>query len=54
MTQARSGPVLVRPREGEPFVEVGAGSEVSTTTCRCYVDETVGPLARRPRSRVRR
>src|SRR5205807_10626332 len=32
--------VLVYLRKGEPFAEVGAGFEVSATTCWRYVDET--------------
>lgn len=39
--------VLVYLRKGEPFAEVGAGFEVSTTTCWRYVNETVELLAAR-------
>jgi hypothetical protein len=39
--------VLVHLRKGEPFAEVGAGFEVSTTTCWRYVNETVELLTRR-------
>jgi hypothetical protein len=39
--------VLVYPRKGEPFDEVGAGFDVSTTTCWRYVNETVELLAAR-------
>jgi hypothetical protein len=39
--------VLVYLRKGEPFAEVGAGFEVSTTTCWRYVNETVDLLAAR-------
>jgi hypothetical protein len=39
--------VLVYVRKGEPFGEVGAGFDVSTTTCWRYVKETVGLLAAR-------
>jgi hypothetical protein len=45
--------VLVYLRKGEPFGEVGAGFEVSTTTCWRYVNETVDLLAdRAPRLRA--
>lgn len=37
--------VLVYLRKGEPFAEVGAGFDVSTTTCWRYVNETVELLA---------
>lgn len=44
--------VLVYLRKGEPFVQVGAGFDVSTTTCWRYVNETVNLLAARaPRLR---
>jgi hypothetical protein len=36
---------LVYLRKGEPFAEVGAGFDVSTTTCWRYVNETVELLA---------
>lgn len=39
--------VLVYLRKGEPFAEVGAGFDVSTTTCWRYVNETVELLAQR-------
>jgi hypothetical protein len=39
--------VLVYLRKGEPFAEVGAGFDVSTTTCWRYVNETVELLAAR-------
>ncbi len=39
--------VLVYLRKGEPFAEVGAGFDVSTTTCWRYVNETVDLLAAR-------
>jgi hypothetical protein len=39
--------VLVYLRKGEPFAEVGAGFDVSTTTCWRYVHETVDLLAAR-------
>lgn len=39
--------VLVYLRKGEPFAEVGAGFDVSTTTCWRYVNETVDLLAQR-------
>ena len=39
--------VLVHLRKGEPFAEVGAGFDVSTTTCWRYVNETVELLAQR-------
>lgn len=39
--------VLVYLRKGEPFVEIGAGFAVSTTTCWRYVNETVELLAQR-------
>jgi hypothetical protein len=39
--------VLVYLRKGEPFAQVGAGFEVSTTTCWRYVNETVDLLATR-------
>jgi len=39
--------VLAYLRKGEPFAEVGAGFEVSTTTCWRYVNETVDLLAAR-------
>lgn len=39
--------VLVYLRKGEPFAEVGAGFEVSATTCWRYVNETVELLAAR-------
>ena len=39
--------VLVYLRKGEPFTEVGAGFDVSTTTCWRYVNETVDLLAAR-------
>jgi len=38
---------LVYLRKGEPFAEVGAGFDVSTTTCWRYVNETVELLASR-------
>lgn len=38
---------LVYLRKGEPFAEVGAGFDVSTTTCWRYVTETVELLAAR-------
>ncbi len=40
-------PVLVYLRKGEPFAEVGAGFDVSTTTCWRYANETVELLAAR-------
>jgi hypothetical protein len=44
--------VLVYLRKGEPFAQVGAGFDVSTTTCWRYVNETVDLLAARaPRLR---
>jgi hypothetical protein len=49
--------VLVYLRKGEPFAEVGAGFDVSTTTCWRYVNETVELLATRApnlRSAVRK
>jgi hypothetical protein len=39
--------VLVYLRKGEPFAQVGAGFDVSTTTCWRYVNETVELLAQR-------
>jgi hypothetical protein len=39
--------VLVHLRKGEPFVEVGAGFGMSTTTCWRYVNEAVELLAAR-------
>ncbi len=39
--------VLVYLRKGEPFAEVGAGFDISTTTCWRYVNETVDLLAAR-------
>lgn len=39
--------VLVYLRKGEPFAEVGAGFDVSTTTSWRYVNETVELLAAR-------
>jgi hypothetical protein len=39
--------VLVYLRKGEPFAQVGAGFDVSTTTCWRYVNETVDLLAAR-------
>jgi hypothetical protein len=39
--------VLVYLRKGEPFAQVGAGFDVSATTCWRYVNETVELLARR-------
>ena len=39
--------VLVYLRQGEPFADVGAGFDVSTTTCWRYVNETVELLAER-------
>lgn len=39
--------VLVYLRKGEPFAEVGAGFDISTTTCWRYVNETVELLAAR-------
>jgi hypothetical protein len=39
--------VLVYLRKGEPFAQVGAGFDVSTTTCWRYVNETVDLLATR-------
>jgi hypothetical protein len=39
--------VLVHLRKGEPFAQVGAGFDVSTTTCWRYVNETVELLAAR-------
>jgi hypothetical protein len=45
--------VLVYLRKGEPFAEIGAGFEVSTTTCWRYVNETVDLLAvRAPKLRA--
>ena len=38
---------LVYLRKGEPFAQVGAGFDVSTTTCWRYVNETVDLLAAR-------
>jgi hypothetical protein len=40
-------PVLVYLRKGEPFAQVGAGFDVSATTCWRYVNETVDLLATR-------
>ena len=37
--------VLVYLRKGEPFAEIGAGFDISTTTCWRYVNETVELLA---------
>jgi hypothetical protein len=39
--------LLVHLRKGEPFAQVGAGFDVSTTTCWRYVNETVELLAAR-------
>ncbi|REH17420.1 DDE superfamily endonuclease [Kutzneria buriramensis] len=39
--------VLVYLRKGEPFADVGAGFDVSTTTCWRYVNETAELLAQR-------
>jgi hypothetical protein len=39
--------VLVYLRKGEPFAEIGAGFDASTTTCWRYVNETVQLLAAR-------
>jgi hypothetical protein len=39
--------VLVYLRKGEPFAQVGAGFDVSTTTCWRYVNETIDLLAAR-------
>ena len=39
--------VLVYLRKGEPFAEVGAGFDISATTCWRYVNETVELLAAR-------
>ena len=39
--------VLVYLRKGEPFAEVGARFDVSTTTCWRYVNEMVELLAQR-------
>jgi hypothetical protein len=45
--------VLVYLRKGEPFAQLGAGFDVSTTTCWRYVNETVDLLAARaPRLRA--
>ncbi|GAA1315523.1 hypothetical protein GCM10009634_86340 [Saccharothrix xinjiangensis] len=39
--------VLVYLRKGETFAEIGAGFDISTTTCWRYVNETVELLAAR-------